>query len=115
VAFDDLPAKLRREINDISALRLFQNELAAFLKINGLPGIDTNRSDGWTHFAHLYAMVVEDCPLAIRPTNTNSTIENVTIHLELANKPIETHMLYKITWTISDKNGLSGDFFVMNS
>jgi len=35
--------------------------------------------------------------------------------MELANQTLENEILYKVTWTVSDKNGLSGDIFVINS
>ena len=50
----DLPPELRREIDRISKMRSFKEELYKFLRINGLPSLDKNRSDGWVHFLHLY-------------------------------------------------------------
>jgi len=39
----------------------------------------------------------------------------VTVHFELAKKPIKNEMFFKVTWTVLDKNGLSGDLSVFNS
>jgi hypothetical protein len=37
------------------------------------------------------------------------------LHFELAKKPVGNEMSFKVTWTVLDKNGLSGDIFVLNS
>jgi hypothetical protein len=41
-------------------------------------------------------------------------IEKVTVHFELAKQQIEDEILYKMTWTVTDRNGLSGDIFIIN-
>ena len=115
IKLHELPIDLGREIKGISGMEWFRAELLAFLSVNGLPGVDKVRRDGWTHFLHLYGKVVEDCPLVMTTNDPAATIEKVTVHLELANQAVETEMFYKITWTITDKNGLSGDIFVINS
>jgi len=115
VALRNLPPDLRREIHRISKMELFEQELCHFLQTNGLPSLETQRSDGWTHFLHLYAKVVEDCPLVMTGNNSTASIAKVTLHIELANQPIEGDMLFKVTWTVLDKSGLSGDIFVINS
>lgn len=116
VALNKLPSDLRREIDNISQMKHFEKELDAFLKANGLPDINATRSDGWIHFLHLYAKVVEDCPLVISgKNNSGSGIDSVTVHLELANQSVGDEMPFKVTWTILDKNGLSGDIFIINS
>ena len=114
IELHDLPVDLQREIDGISKMEWFRKELSTFLAANGLPGLETVRRDGWTHFLHLYGKVVEDCPLEMTTNNTAASIEKVTVHLELANQVVETEIFYKITWTVADKNGLSGDIFVIN-
>lgn len=81
----------------------------------GLPGLETNRPDGWIHFHHLYANVVENCPLVMTGAKNPASIVSVTLHVELAKQPLEGEMLFKVTWTLLDKNGLSGDIFIINS
>lgn len=112
---EDLPRDLEKGILAISGMKLFKKDISEFLTENGLPGLDATRVDGWVHFLHLYGKVVENCPLIMTTKNAASTIKSVTLHLELANKPVEGDMLYKITWRILDKNGLVGDISVMNS
>jgi hypothetical protein len=104
------------EIHRISKMEYFEEELTAFLLANGLPDLEHTRLDGWTHFLHLYTRVIQDCPLIISAkNNSTSTIDQVTVRVELANQPMGDDMPYKITWTVSDKNGQSGDIFVINS
>jgi hypothetical protein len=111
-----LPSDLRREIENISKMRYFKQELAEFLKANRLPSMGTARPDGWVHFLHLYVKVVEDCPLVISTKNARTAgIENITLHLELAREPVGGDMLFKVTWTVLDKCGRTGDLFVINS
>ena len=47
-------------------------------------------------------------------TGNGASIEKVTVHFELAKQQIEDAMLYKMTWTVTDKNGLTGDIFIIN-
>ena len=115
IKLHDLPVDLQREINGISGMEWFREELSTFLAANGLPGLESVRRDDWTHFLHLYAKVVEDCPLVMSTNNTAASIEKVTVHLEWANQVYENEIFYKIIWTVADKNGLSGDIFVINS
>ena len=115
IKLHDLPVDLQREIDGISKMEWFWEELSTFLAANGLPGLETVRRDGWTHFLHLYCKVVEDCPLVMSTNNTAASIEKVTVHLEWANQVYENEIFYKIIWTVADKNGLSGDIFVINS
>jgi hypothetical protein len=65
---------------------------------------------------HLYAKVVEDCPLVISAKNASTSgIESVTVSFELAKQSVGDNMPFKVTWTVLDKNGKSGDIFVINS
>jgi hypothetical protein len=112
----DLPMVLRREIERISQMKSFKGELYQFLQINGLPSLDENRSDGWVHFLHLYAKVVEDCPLVITgKAGKSADIANVTLHMRMAKQPVENEVLFEVTWTVLDKNGSAGEIFVINS
>jgi len=43
-----------------------------------------------------------------------ASIEKVTVHFEPAKQQVEDEMLYKMTWTVTDKNGLTGDIFIIN-
>lgn len=116
IKLHQLPTALQSEINNISQMKYFENELTAFLKVNGLPGIEAVRPDGWIHFEHLYVKVVENCPLVISSEKaTTAGIEKVTVSCKLANQAIGDEMLFKVTWTIFDKNGESGDLFIINS
>jgi hypothetical protein len=90
--------------------------LQAFLQANGLPSISAVRADGWIHFVHLYAKVVEDSPLVISAKHASALgIESVTVSFELANQTVGDNMSFKVTWTILDKNGQSGDIYIINS
>lgn len=111
----DLPVDLRREIDGISKMEWFRKELSMFLSANRLPALETVRRDGWTHFLHLYGKVVEDCPLVMATKNAAASIEKVTVHLKLGNQAVENEIIYTITWTIADTNGLSGEIFVLYS
>jgi hypothetical protein len=95
----------------------FERELTRFLEINGLPSLDATRSDGFAHFLHLYAKVIEDCPLVMSAKNTTASVDSVTIRVDFAKaSPADGgEMLYKVNWIVSDKNGLSGNIFVINS
>jgi hypothetical protein len=115
IELHSLPSKLRNEIDRISRMELFTEECSQFLAANGLPSLDTTRPDGWAHFLHLYGKIVEDCPLVMSTKNSAAGIEKVTVHLELANQIVGNEIIYKMTWTVSDKNGLSGEIFVINS
>jgi hypothetical protein len=116
VDYDHLPSSLRDKIDKISKLEDFETELAAFLRANGLPSISAARADGWIYFVHLYAKVVEDCPLLISGKNAGAVgIESVTVKFELGNKPMGDHMPFKVTWMVLDKNGLSGVLSIFNT
>lgn len=118
VELHDLPGSLRIEIDRISKMKYFEDELEAFLKSNGLPTLDTARSDGWIHFAHLYAKIVEDCPLVMNAENTTASVDSVTLNIDMGKAPERDgspDVWFKVRWTILDKNGQSGEIFVLNS
>jgi hypothetical protein len=110
-----LPHDLRHEIDRISQMGYFEDELDAFLKANNLPSIAATRYDGWTHFLHSYVNVISDCPLVIASNNNTAGIQSVTVNVELANQSIEDEMMYRITWKISDSNGKVGSIEIYNS
>jgi hypothetical protein len=60
-----LPLELRSEIDRISRMESFHKELDKFLAKYKLPPLTMHRTDGWAHFLHLYAKVVEDIPLSV--------------------------------------------------
>jgi hypothetical protein len=113
----NLPDDLNKQIGFISRMTYFERELTRFFEINGLPSLDVNRPDGFAHFLHLYAKVIEDCPLIMSAKNTTATVDSVTIRVDFAKASPEDggEMLYKVSWVVSDKNGQSGNIFVINS
>lgn len=111
---NNLPRSLQLEIDQISKMDLFHRELGNILQEHSLPAIDVG-PNAWAKFLLLYARVVEDCPLEIRFNNDASSIQKVTVKVELANKMVGDQMFYKISWIVLDKNGKTGDIFVLNS
>jgi hypothetical protein len=117
VELHDLPGLLKMEIDRISKMRYFEEQLGNFLRANGLPRLETTRSDGWIHFLHLYAKIIEDCLLVMTSKNASATIASVTLRMDLAkaSKQDGGDTWFKVRWIIQDKNGLSGEIFVLNS
>ncbi len=120
VKLGDLPPALKAEIDRISDMRSFNKELSQFLATYGLPALNKNRPDGWAHFLHLYARVVEDIPLMVSSPVVAKHITHVTVHFDQARETIkhdngQEEVLFTVTWTTHDKNGQSGDIFVVNS
>lgn len=111
----DLPGSLKLEIDRISKMRYFEEQLENFLTANHLPALERTRSDGWIHFLHLYAKIVEDCPLVMTTKNQLASIATVTLKMELAKEPKENEMWFMVRWIIQDKAGKSGEIFVLNS
>ena len=109
-----LPTSLRNEIDQISKMNLFRQEIHTFLKDYALPPLDTS-PDSWAKFLLLYARVIEDCTLEIKATNTAASIENVTVKVELAKQMEHCQMYYKISWIVLDKKGKVGEIYVLNS
>jgi hypothetical protein len=112
-----LPANLKAEINRISKMRSFERELSGFLETYKLPPLTKKRPDGWGHFLYLYGKVIEDIPLVVADKTATGPkhISQVVVHLEEAPHDIGGEALFKVTWTIHDKNGKSGEIFVINS
>jgi hypothetical protein len=126
-----LPSELKTEIKRISQMKSFEKELSQFLAAYGLPPLTQHRSDAWTHFLYLYTKVIEDIPLAVcvpaaKPKPRHGTtdsrpkhISHVTVHCESAREAVRhaggEEVVFKVTWTVHDKNGQSGDIFILNS
>jgi hypothetical protein len=100
IMINDLPSRLKREIERISKMETFEQSLEQFLSDHQLPPLTQHRTDGWTHFLHLYTQVIEDIPLMIfappgrQGTTTHRTnypqhISRVTVHCELARETIK--------------------------
>jgi hypothetical protein len=115
IEMDQLPNGLQCEIKRLSKFRYFHEELSKFLTDNRLPAMTAKRHDGWAHFFHLYTKIIEDCPLVMSGKNMTATIDNVTVKFEFANQPLHGEMLYKIRWIVQDKNGLTGEIYIINS
>jgi len=115
IEMDQLPHKLEREIERLSKFRYFHEELSKFLADNKLPAVTAKRHDRWAHFFHLYTKIIEDCPLVMSGKNMTATIDNVTVKFEFAKDPLHGEMLYKIRWIVQDKNGLTGEIYIINS
>ena len=113
-------------------MKWFEMDLAKFMEEYALPPL-TKRPNGWTRFLHAYAQVFEDIPLVVlapsrkksaqksrqsKSDNAPKHISHVEVHFDEV--PIDwdagkTEILFRVTWTIHDKNGKSGDIFVLNS
>jgi hypothetical protein len=114
-----LPSDLRQEVDRIVQMKSFKKELAGFLKTYELPHLSQHRSDGWTHFLHLYTKVIEDIPLVLKGSGAPH-ISQVTVGCELARETRHdpygnVDMFYKVTWNIQDTKGQSGEVFIINS
>ena len=113
----DLPLDLKNEIDRISKMRSFEEELSGFLETYGLPPLTRKRPDGWPHFLHLYANVIEDIPLVVTDTTATGPkhISHVVVHFEQARQDVGGEVLFKVGWTTHDKNGHCSKIFVINS
>ena len=123
IELHDLPTGLRREIDRISQMKSFEAELSQFLSDYELPQLTRARNDGWVYFLYLYTKVVEDIPLVAvrdnRPVIHPQNISHVTVHFEEARETLKyedmEEVLFKVTWTVHDNDGRSGDIYVINS
>jgi hypothetical protein len=129
VKLSDLPEPLKSEVDRISAMRSFETELTNFLAKYGLPSLTQHRRNGWVHFLHLYTKVIEDIPLVVTMPAANrkakqaesgpNHISRVTVNCEDASESIKhksgEDLLFKLTWTVHDNNGQSGEIFILNS
>ena len=115
IEMDQLPHGLQCEIDRLSKFRYFHEELSKFLADNKLPAMTDTCHDGWAHLFHLYTKIIEDCPLVMSGKNTTATIDNLTVKFEFAKGPLHGEMLYRICWIVQDKNGLTGEIYIINS
>lgn len=132
VKLHQLPRALRTEIDRISQMKSFEEELVGFLAAYGLPPLTLHRSDGWAHFLHLYAKVVEDIPLVVtlpglpkqkrkRVTRGSAPnhISRVTVHCDVASETVKSanrqEVVFRLRWTIQDRSGESGELSIFNS
>jgi hypothetical protein len=129
--FEQLPSKIRREIDKVSQMESFQEELEKFLNTYGLPSISYQRIDGWTFFLHLYSLVIQDIPLQVgvvkkklkdpplKPPPPIIHLSHVTVRCELARETIKhengEEMLFRIWWTLFPKAGEPKAFWIENS
>ncbi len=117
----ELPRGLGTEIDNISRMRVFERELEQFLGRYGLPPLTHRRSDGWTFFLQLYTQVIADIPLVVTAgrqsgRRTLTHISSVTVLFERAIKLTENgERFFKVRWQIHDRDGESGEVFVLNS
>ena len=117
---ENLPRKIRNEINDISGMGSFEKELTRFLENYDLPPIAQN-VDGWAHFFHLYTQVIQDIPLKVKSSSPDAAenISMVIVHFKAATKTFKfgdrEDLPYKIVWEVFDKPGGSGRHEVHNS
>jgi hypothetical protein len=114
IDMDQLPNGVRQEIDNLSKFRYFKEELSEFLENNKLPPLTAKRHDAWPYFFHLYTKIIEDCPLVMSGKNTTATIDNIIAKFEFAKEPLHGEMLYKIRWIVLDKNGLTGEIYIIN-
>jgi hypothetical protein len=113
IRIDELPGEMRLDIECISKMAYFEQQLEDFLLANGLPLLSSVRADGWTHFLHLYCQIVEECPLVM--TGDTSAIESVTLQLDLAEKVNYDEVFFRVTWVIAGREHTRSDLFVTHS
>jgi hypothetical protein len=112
-----LPHSLNAEIDRIVKMRSFREELDQFLKDYDLPRLSGDDRDEWPHFLYLYAKVIEDIPLVVvrKRIPAAQHISQVVVRFDEANEPIGGEALFRVTWTVHDKNGQSGSIEIYNS
>jgi hypothetical protein len=47
--------------------------------------------------------------------NATATIDSVTVRFEFAKESVHDEMLYTIRWIVQDKNGLTGEIYIISS
>jgi hypothetical protein len=118
----DLPGGLANDIANISTMRGFKREFDQFAKKYGLPSFKHVSPDAWTGFLALYANVISDIPLIVnagwwqgQSTDAPQHIARLTVRFERAVKPTESgEWLFKVNWLIEDKQGQTGEVFVIH-
>jgi len=120
IELHDLPKGLRSEIERISQMQSFEKEMSSFLRAYRLPPLTKTRPDGWPYFLHLYGKVIEDIPLVVTDTTPKGPTHISHVEVHLYEKDIDhgtgrRDMLFTVTWKIHDKNGQSGEIYIINS
>jgi len=106
--YESLPEELRKQVENITRMENFQWELNDFLSSNGMPAVGD-----WGRFIHLYAKVVEDCPLVMTAKNLTANIDSVTLTVEDAKtQPSEEGVVFRTVWSVMDKTGKPGKIWV---
>jgi hypothetical protein len=112
----DFPRDLQRQIVEITKLALFKQELSECLEAYGLPSLA--QPYGWAYFLYLYTRVIEDIALVVTDPARTSNVSKVVVTCELARETMKRqdheHQLFKVSWNIYDKDGNSGEFYVLN-
>jgi hypothetical protein len=114
----ELPQELQQEIDRTIKFKRFQDELKAFLTVNGLPVRLLTDSDAWPRFIHLYGNIIDECELVLRADGVHlQYLDRVVVHLETAPKVHESEygnqLLFRICWRCYGKDGTCGDHFVL--
>lgn len=131
VELHDLPGTLRSEIDRILNMGSLEVELSRFLEDHELPLLTQHRSDGWAQFLRLYGKVIEDIPLQVRVPAAKQDVKqvvadselkhisHVTVRCETAQETVKMtdreEVVFRLTWTVHDKEGPSGTICVYNT
>jgi len=128
-----LPSALRAEMDRIIKMTSFHEQLASFLGDYGLPPLTRGDRDGWPLFLYLYAKVIEDIPLVVVQDKKRGVcpslrrvkarkiiprakhVSKVVVRFDEAQQDIGGEALFKVTWTVHDKNGHTGSIEIYNS
>jgi hypothetical protein len=109
---DELPDDLRKNLDRISEMRLFEEELSVVLGNYGLPPLTIKHKDGWIHFLYLYAKVVEDIPLEVQASRADAAKNLTRVILKVHRAGEKGGIPFRLTWEIHDKNG---DIFAIST
>lgn len=106
----ELPPELRKEIHQTTKLQKFEDEMEQFLNANGLPTAIVDDPNAWVKFLRLYAHVIDDCALVLAGERTKlHSLDHISVHLQMAIRPLECEKLFRIRWTCHGKDGQCGD------
>lgn len=127
IELHDLPRDVRTEVDRISKMNSFKEELFEFLERHELPPLTLHYPDGWARFLHLYTKVIEDIPLVLTlksaernaPPGAGPNVSRITVHCETARAKMEycgrEDVLFRVIWRIEDRIGQAGELSVFNS
>lgn len=75
----------------------------------------TENTNTWVVFVYLFARVVQDCPLIIRP-DLQTDIQKIVIQVETAKDTIDDDLPYKVNWKFKAKGDLPPAlYFILNT